>query len=522
MHNVVQPAAAELALNGSEAVALAGVLVRPHGGVASGDVTLDPAALQPGTNWLVFRYTRQVPDVSGFRVLTAEIVADGVTLGHVDLPWSDPATWQAPSAAPDVELGRTYFADVSRDGGPVCAACHAIDGADLQYFAFSNRGIVERARHHLFSVDDAEQIASYLRSLPVAAPGRVHEPPFQPRPDNTVAAGAGHDAVVDDDAFGDAVFGPGGWTALPDDIPWTWVDDEGLDPYLLPAPVQVPAWFQWLPRSINPVWFEIPLDGDGNTLRDAELGLRENGTLEDAQRFMAFAVALGNRILAGGDPELSEGSDHVQRIQLLRFAAVRLWEWSRAQDDFADPDRGFPADTPPYPYEVGFAFFEAAQADALATDAWQQTIEWWWVQLVLDAGRGASNGLRPLNWADVLVAAREAGLGPNALVFLHLYGSWEESRGTMADAFGTELGPVRLLSTPMYLLDGDGVARLFRRFLRREAEWIAGAGTTTPQHHAELADAWASHCATMSASVRAELRAIVDDAAVQDDLAACP
>jgi hypothetical protein len=286
--------------------------------------------------------------------------------------------------------------------------------------------------------------------------------------------------------------------------------------------VQVPAWFQWLPRSINPVWFEIPLDGDGNTLRDAEVALFESGTLEDAQRFMAFAVALGNKILAGADPELSPGSDHVQRIQLLRFAAVRLWEWSRAQDDFADPERGFPAGTPPYPYEVGFAFFEAAQADALATDAWRQTIEWWWVQLVLDAGSGASNGLRPLNWADVLIAAREAGLGPNALVYLHLFGSWEESRGTMADAFGTELGPVRLLSTPMSVLDGDGVTRLFRRFLRKEAEWIAGGGSTTPQHHAQLAAAWMSYCAVIPAITRTELRAIVDDAEVQADLAACP
>jgi hypothetical protein len=518
VHNVVQPESAELALNGGDAIALG--LVRPHGGFAIGEVVLDPAALQRETNWLTFRYTRQVPDVSGFRVLEAALEADGVELGRVELPWSDPAAWQAPSD--DIEAGRAYFTEVSRDEGPVCAACHARDGADLQYFAFSNHGIVERSRHHLFTRDEAEAIASYLRSLPTPAVGRVYEPPFQPGSDNALAGGAGRDAVVDDDAFGEAVFGPGGWESLPSEVAWTWALDEGIDPYRLPAPVQVPAWFQWLPRSINPVWFEIPLDGDGSTLRDAELALVTDGSVESAQRFMAFAVALGNRILAGSDPKLSRPSDHGQRIQLLRFAAVRLWEWSRAQDDFADPERGFPIGTPPYPYEVGFAFFEAAHADALATDAWRQTIEWWWVQLTLDAGRGASNGQRPLDYADVLDAAAQAGLGPNALVFLHLWGSWEESRGTMEDLWGTDLGPARLLSTPMYTLPSHGIALLFRRFLHREAQWLAQGGTLEPAHHDALANAWATHCAMLSNADRSELRSIVDDPAVQSDLAACP
>lgn len=118
--------------------------------------------------------------------------------------------------------------------------------------------------------------------------------------------------------------------------------------------------------------------------------------------------------------------------------------------------------------------------------------------------------------------AQQAGLGPNALVFLHLYGSWEESRGDMASMWGTDLGPARLLSTPMYAAGGRGIALLFRRFLRREAEWLAGGGTLEPAHHDALGDAWSTHCAALSPTERSELRAIVDDAAVQDDLAACP
>ncbi|MBC8070188.1 MAG: hypothetical protein IAG13_17775, partial [Deltaproteobacteria bacterium] len=177
VHNIVQPGSAELALNGGAAVELSSAatgLLRPHGGVAIGTVTLAAADVQPGTNWLSFRYTRQVPDVSGFRVLDVVIEHGGIELGRVRLPWSEPTGWSAPSDDPaDVADGRAYFTEISRDGGPVCAACHARDGADLQYFAFSNHGIVERARHHLFSVDEAEHIASYLRSLPTPVRGRV-------------------------------------------------------------------------------------------------------------------------------------------------------------------------------------------------------------------------------------------------------------------------------------------------------------------------------------------------------------
>src|SRR5690606_27913288 len=105
-----------------------------------------------------------------------------------------------------------------------------------------------------------------------------------------------------------------------------------------------------------------------------------------------------------------------------------------------------------YPYEVGFAFFEAAPSGH--PDAMVQAIEWWVVQMAVDPGRGRSNGNRPLNYKDVLLAA-EAHVGPLELGWYYALGSWEESRGAMADSWGTPTGPVRMLEVVLPLLDAD-------------------------------------------------------------------
>jgi hypothetical protein len=454
--------------------------------------------------------------VSGYRVLAVVLALDGREV-PLQLPADDPTTWDLGDPA-TVEIGRAGFSEISRDDGPVCARCHTDSGSDLQYFGFSNASIVARSIFHLFPHDEAEAIAAYLRHVEVSPQGRIFEPPFQPGDGNHGAAGSGHTTVVDDETFGSSVFGEAG---LPDTVAWDWPQQADIDLYTLPAPVQLPAWFQWLPRDVDEAWFEVELDDAGSTLGAAEQALLDEPTVENAQRFMSLAIEVGARLIAGGDPELGSGSDHYARIQLLRLVAVKLWEWSRRQDDFESTDHGFPQGTPAYPYEVGFTFFEAAQAEAVP-DAWIQTMQWWWAQLVVDAGRGHSNGRRPLNYRDVLIAAESAGLGPNTLVFLHLYGSWEESRGELADQFGEEVGPARLLAVPLRNVDARTQEMLWRRFLVREAQWLADGGTLSQAHHDELSAAWSDNCDTLSPEQRDTLRALVDDPTVTADLAACP
>jgi hypothetical protein len=515
LHNVVEPDSAYLELNDAPPIDLGaadGALLSRSGRVTSGRIAIDRAALVAGPNRLRFHYTRQIANVSGFRVLAVAIELDGEPAQALDGDWEDPSGWSAihPDQAA-IERGRHYFQDLSRDGGPACARCHADSGADLQYFGFSNRGIVERSKFHEFSEQEAEEIASYLRSLDVPRDGVIYDPPFQPGPENRGARGAGRDAVLAEDAaFCDAAFGA---AELPEDPSWDWAAD--IDTYRLAAAVQVPTWFRWLPRELRDHWFEIEVSvaGTRRTLADVERVLAEEGSQQAAEQFMAVAVSAGERLLV-------EEADHRGRIELLRFAAVKLWDWSR-RNGFEAPEHGFPDRAPAYPYEVGFAFFEAALADEPIPEAMEQVLQWWWAQLAVHPGRGLSSGLRPLNYRDVLLVAESANAGPCAIAFLHLLGSWEESRGATAELWGSERGPARLLAVPMRRLDARGREIVMRRFLREEAERIAAGVALGPEHHTQLASGWAAGCAELGADQRGWLRALAP-AAVSADLTACP
>jgi hypothetical protein len=515
LHNVVEPDSAYVQVNDAEPIDLGAAgspLLSRAGNVTAGRIEIDRSTLVAGSNSLRFRYTRQVPNVSGYRVLAVAIELDGDPASALQGEWEDPAAWSPIHAGADaIERGRHYFQDVSRDGGPACARCHADSGADLQYFGFSNHGIVERSRFHEFSQQEAEDIASYLRSLDVPRDGLIYDAPFQPGAQNHGARGAGRAAVLSEDAaFCEAAFGA---PELPADLAWDWA--AAVDTYRLAATVAVPTWFRWLPRELADHWFEleVSVQGTRRTLRDVERALAEHGTQQAAEQFMAVAVSAGERLLV-------EENDHRGRIELLRFAAVKLWDWSR-RNDFDAKEHGFPDRAPAYPYEVGFAFFEAALADEPIAEAMDQVLQWWWAQLAVHPGRGLSNGLRPLNYRDVLLVAESADAGPCAIAFLHLLGSWEEARGASAELWGGDRGPARLLEVPMRRLDARGREIIMRRFLREESARIDGGATLAPEHHTQLTSGWAAGCEQLDAARRSSLRALAHPD-VSADLAACP
>ena len=405
VHNVVAPESAEVRINDGTPIDLGDpqgpFLRRFDGQVASGKIAIDPARLQTGQNNIVFRYTRQVIDraaaVSGFRVLAVSVELAGKKLA-LELPAEDPTAWRPLDATPDaIERGRSFFQDVSRDGGPACARCHADSGADLQYYAFSTKSLVERAMFHQFTRAEARDLASYIRSLALVPKGRPYDAPFQPGASNHGAAGAGYSAILSADAsFAETAFGA---ASLPATLGWNW--PETVDTFRLPTRAAAPTWMRWLPRELEDDWFTRK---DG-ILATTERALAATPSLETAQAFMSAALTVGKDIL------LLQG-DYQGKIDVLRFAAVKLWDWSR-QNGFERADHGVPDGSPAYPYEVGFAFFEAMQADAFPGAA-QQTMNWWWAQLAANPGRGVSTGRRPLNFEDVLLAAENAGLGSRA------------------------------------------------------------------------------------------------------------
>jgi hypothetical protein len=205
--------------------------------VTSGSVPLDLSALRVGKNALTFTYTQQIIDreaaLSGYRVLAARLEL-GDRHVKLDLPPDDPSGFSPVRTSPGaLERGRSYFSEGSRDGGPFCARCHADSGADLQYYGFSNRSIIERAMFHEFTREEAEDLASYIRTLPVAIVGRPYNPPFQPGGGNALAVGAGYESVLSDDAaFAVAVFGG---PRVPADVAWDFAKD--IDTFKLAAAV---------------------------------------------------------------------------------------------------------------------------------------------------------------------------------------------------------------------------------------------------------------------------------------------
>lgn len=170
-------------------------------------------------NTLEFRFNGTDGLSSGYRIVNLGIddLREQSLFEAGAVVVDDPEQWRPPSASAESrERGRWLFyrRNILRDSPlkperirAACADCHAHDGRDLQYYAYSNRSIISRSIFHGLSEAQARDIASYIRSLGsrVRPYGRPWNPPFQPGPDvdsrtearDRWAAGAGTQAVLD-------------------------------------------------------------------------------------------------------------------------------------------------------------------------------------------------------------------------------------------------------------------------------------------------------------------------------------
>ncbi|HEV3332052.1 MAG TPA: hypothetical protein VG096_13770, partial [Bryobacteraceae bacterium] len=241
-----------------------------YGGIGGGFGTLDitvplPAgAIAAGNNTINFRFNATDGRTSGFRVLSFNFLDPN---GNALMPsqafvQDDPSTWQPPSSNPsDIAAGQALWhgaaLTVPQATGPVpiqaaCASCHAQDGRDLKYFNYSNFSIVARSMFHGLTAQQGQQIASYIRTLPVNNPGRPWNPPYQPGPGldslpvNEWAAGAGLGAVAnsDQDQLNDI---------FPAGIQDSVFSAQGtLNPRQIRVTFQLMDWNEWLP-AIHPM-----------------------------------------------------------------------------------------------------------------------------------------------------------------------------------------------------------------------------------------------------------------------------
>jgi hypothetical protein len=245
-----------------------------YGGIGGGFSTLKmtmnlPAgAITIGTNTIAFRFNQTDGRVSGFRVLAFNILdPNGNSLISAStFVNDDPSTWQPPSsAASDISAGQSLFQTaqltIPTSGGTQtiqahCSDCHAQDGRDLKYFNYSNNSIQGRALFHGLTAQQGNQIASYIRTLNVANPGRPWNPPYQPgpgldsQPVINWAAGAGLDAVLDNDQEVMSGMFPSGVQSS------VFAPTGNLDIRETAVAFQFPDWNQWLPGT-------HPMDGFG-------------------------------------------------------------------------------------------------------------------------------------------------------------------------------------------------------------------------------------------------------------------
>lgn len=316
------------------------------GGIGGGFSTIKMTAKIPagivhlGKNTIRFRFDRSGGLASGFRVLALNVLAadGGALIPKTAFAWDDPAKWTAPlPSAADVSAGAALWANasltvpstsaMSPDAPAIkahCSDCHAKDGRDLKYFNYSNYSIRARSVFHGRTEREGDQIASYIRTLKVPAPGRPWNPPYQPgpgmdaRPVSDWAAGAGIDAVLDRDADMLPYLMPGGSTAK-------WAANSYLNAREIPINYQLPDWNHWLPII-------HPLDALGDVFSTSGVsalynGLRARLVANDPVTYKASVADLRDWLNRGMDmgPLLKANQNWTDPAYVMKFYSFGLW-----------------------------------------------------------------------------------------------------------------------------------------------------------------------------------------------------
>ena len=332
---------------------------RSYGGIGGGFSTLVMTLALPkgtmvaGDNKIRFRFNQTDGVVSGYRVLAVNfLTVEGKKILPPDNFVEDaPEGWTPP--LPDsasIQAGQELWRMASLAASSLpnspriqahCADCHARDGRDLKYFNYSNGSIVARARFHGLSTQQSEQIASYIRSLPLPHPGRPWNPPYQPgpgvdqQPVSNWAAGAGLTWVLDrdTDALPHLVHQRAdGTNAAPPNpagnapnlselvrqiTPDIFRPDGNLSARQIPIALQLPDWNQWLPRV-------HPKDAWGTSFTQSEFAALYGGeTAPESTGKLGKKPPLRTLLAA------AQSNDHDLRPVVSAFA-----QWSEARRTF--------------------------------------------------------------------------------------------------------------------------------------------------------------------------------------------
>jgi hypothetical protein len=425
---------------------------RSYGGIGGGfstlvmTLTLPNGTVVSGENTIRFRFNQTDGIVSSYRVLAWNFLT---VEGRKILPPDDfaedaPESWTPP--LPDAvsilagrELWRT--ASLAASGLPDspriqahCGDCHAQDGRDLKYFNFSNASIVARARFHGLSTLQSEQIASYIRSLPLPNPGRPWNPPYQPgpgldeQPISSWAAGAGLARVLDQDmdtlpylvrqrgngmnpVSSKAADAPNLRELVGQITPNMFRPDGNLSAREIPIALELPDWNQWLPRV-------HPKDAWGTAFTQSAFATSYDGETTPESKSKTGKKPPLRTLLAA-----TQTTDHDLRPVVAAFA-----QWSEARHSFLG--RLGKADA---------AWSPELSNKVYSTQLWQLVKTWEMMQEFGLEGRGRDligSTADSRTWCNIIpgdaapaaahIPNGPAGVGGSALTNEYLTAAWYE------------------------------------------------------------------------------------------------
>jgi hypothetical protein len=425
---------------------------RSYGGIGGGfstlvmTLTLPNGTVVSGENTIRFRFNQTDGIVSSYRVLAWNFLT---VEGRKILPPDDfaedaPESWTPP--LPDAvsilagrELWRT--ASLAASGLPDspriqahCGDCHAQDGRYLKYFNFSNASIVARARFHGLSTLQSEQIASYIRSLPLPNPGRPWNPPYQPgpgldeQPISSWAAGAGLARVLDQDmdtlpylvrqrgngmnpVSSKAADAPNLRELVGQITPNMFRPDGNLSAREIPIALELPDWNQWLPRV-------HPKDAWGTAFTQSAFATSYDGETTPESKSKTGKKPPLRTLLAA-----TQTTDHDLRPVVAAFA-----QWSEARHSFLG--RLGKADA---------AWSPELSNKVYSTQLWQLVKTWEMMQEFGLEGRGRDligSTADSRTWCNIIpgdaapaaahIPNGPAGVGGSALTNEYLTAAWYE------------------------------------------------------------------------------------------------
>jgi cytochrome c553 len=407
------------------------------GGIGGGFATLKltmnlPAgSITTGQNTLTFQFIATNGITSGYRVLNFNIQTSNGTqlIPASTFVQDDPSTWQAPlNDATDIQAGQTLYTTghlaVPGSGAiqATCSMCHTQNGWDLKYFNYSNYSIQQRAMFHGLTAQQGNQIASYIRSLtsPAPASARPWNPPYQPGvgldsvPVSEWAAGAGIDAVLDNDTDTLQYVMPGGSTA---NMAW----NAFLNQREIPIAIQLRDWNNWLP-TIHPVdAFGDTFTSNGlNTMYSqvrAELVPNDAASYSLHHMDLLFWLANQNGFYdTVRQPQTSTVWNNPAYTRSIYSAAqwmlVKTWEINQEYGLEGMPQAAFGPQAESRAWYANQAFFLSPQMlkipqaapgiggttpDQINSLHMYDAFAWYQLQLILNDGNGTASGTWPID-----------------------------------------------------------------------------------------------------------------------------